>query len=105
MAPVCKLLLRTIPKVVSPLHPVSSHLLNSKSTGIEEEARCAAFSITPHGVIEDSMDDDNDTSDPSWAPKPPMIIPYKSVFVGPRVNDPTSSNRKCEFVSHVVVKL
>ena len=62
--------------------------------GIEEEARCAAFSVTPHGVIEDSMDDDNDTSDQSWVPKPPLILPYKSVFAGPPGHDQTTSNRK-----------
>jgi hypothetical protein len=60
--------------------------------GIEEEARCAAFSITPPGVIEDDMDSYNDTSDQEWLPKPPLILPYKPVFVGPANYDPTTSN-------------
>lgn len=60
--------------------------------GIEEEARCAAFSITPPGVIEDDMDSYNDTSDQEWIPKPPLMLPYKPVFVGPPNYDPTTSN-------------
>ncbi len=65
-----------------------------KLLGIEEEARCAAFSITPPGVIEDDMDSYNDTSDQEWIPKPPLILPYKPVFVGPTNYDPTTSNSK-----------
>lgn len=46
--------------------------------GIEEEARCAAFSITPPGVIEDDLDSYNETSDQDWFPDPPLIYPYKT---------------------------
>ncbi|XP_046452961.1 uncharacterized protein LOC124200702 isoform X3 [Daphnia pulex] len=85
------------------LHPLLAYLGYQRSgleavtshdpEGIEEEARCAAFSITPPGVIEDDMDSYNDTSDQEWLPKPPLILPYKPVFVGPANYDPTTSNR------------
>jgi len=38
------------------------------------------------------MDSYNDTSDQEWLPKPPLILPYKPVFVGPANYDPTTSN-------------
>lgn len=70
----------------------TSRNMKVKFTGIEEEARCAAFSVTPPGVVEDDMDSYNDTSDEEWLPKPPLILPYKPVFVGPANYDPTTSN-------------
>lgn len=39
------------------------------------------------------MDSYNDTSDQEWLPKPPLILPYKPVFVGPANYDSTTSNR------------
>ncbi|XP_059351285.1 axotactin-like isoform X3 [Daphnia carinata] len=85
------------------LHPLLAYLGYQRSgleavtshdpEGIEEEARCAAFSVTPPGVVEDDMDSYNDTSDEEWRPKPPLILPYKPVFVGPANYDPTTSNR------------
>jgi len=61
--------------------------------GIEEEARCAAFSITPPGVVEDDMESGNDTSDQDWFPPPPHIIPYKIDSTAVLAYDPTVPNR------------
>ena len=83
------------------LHPILSYLgyhsglkgiQSHDPEGIEEEARCAAFSINAPGVIEDDMDSDNDTSDQDWMPKPPLVLPYKPIFIVPTKYDSTSSN-------------
>ena len=63
-------------------------------SGIEEEARCAAFSISPPGVIESPPDSDNESFVQDWIPKPPLVLPYKPVFIGPVKYDPTTSNSK-----------
>ena len=73
--------------------------------GIEEEARCAAFSITPPGVVEDDMESGNDTSDQDWFPPPPHIIPYKIDSTAVLAYDPTVPNSNAIHTYSTLAKL
>jgi len=79
--------------------------------GIEEEARCAgyvssvqlkillllficiaAFSIPAYGVENNKEENFNNETSDQWMPKPPLVLPYKPVFVGPKKYDSTTPN-------------
>ena len=96
------------------LHPLLAYLGYEKYSvdtitshdpdGIEEEARCAAFSITPPGVIEDDLDSDNDTSDQDWFPHPPLIYPYRIESSTVVPYDPSDSNSNFIHLFNVIIR-